>query len=261
MYYFLRFYVLFHTYVERTTTKLLRQRRFIRDHSNPMELSSVLLKENFRLSKDAFMYVLDSMKEKCPTNLSLSISPMLKLCCVLRFLAHGSYQQTVGKDFQLGIAQPTVSLIFKEMLPILKSTLCSVWIKTDITEEQKRTTKRKFFTRAGIPNVVDCVDETHVATIAPCENKHLYMNRKGFHSINAMIACDQDMVIRCVDARYGGSSHDSFVWNNSALKTYLEQTYQRGDHNSVYLGDSGYPLHEYLWTPFRHITKNSGIKF
>ncbi|XP_049310675.1 putative nuclease HARBI1 [Bactrocera dorsalis] len=202
------------------------------------------------------MYVLDSIKEKCPTNLSSSISPMLKLCCVLRFFAHGSYQQTVFNDFQLGIAQPTVSLIFKEMLPILESTLCSVWIKTDITDEQKRT-RRKFFTRAGIPNVVGCVDGTHVAIIAPCENKHLYMNRKGFYSINAMIACDQDMVIRCVDARYGGSSHDSFVWNNSALKTYLEQTYQRGDHNSVYLGDCGYPLHEYLWRPFRNALPGS----
>ncbi|XP_054089619.1 putative nuclease HARBI1 [Zeugodacus cucurbitae] len=217
-----------------------------------MELSSAFFKENFRLSKDAFMYVLDNINEKCPYQLSSSISPMLKLCCTLRFLAHGSYQQTVGNDFILGFAQPTVSLILNEMLPILETTLCSVWIKTDISEEHKQLTRRKFYTNSGIPNVVGCVDGTHVAIIAPSVNKHLYLNRKGFFSINAMIACNHDMVIRCVDARYGGSSHDSFVWNNSTLKTYLERTYQRGDHNSVYLADSGYPLHEYLWTPYRN---------
>uniref|UniRef100_A0A0A1XSF3 Putative nuclease HARBI1 n=2 Tax=Zeugodacus cucurbitae TaxID=28588 RepID=A0A0A1XSF3_ZEUCU len=175
-----------------------------------MELSSVLFKENFRLSNDAFMYVFDNIKETCPYQLSSSISPMLKLCCILRFLAHESYQQTVGNDFILGFAQPTVSLILNEKLPILETTICSLWIKTDISEQHKQLTRRKFYTNSGVPNLVGCVDGTHVAIIAPSENRHLYLNRKGFFSINAMIACDHDMVIRCVDARYG-SSHDSFV--------------------------------------------------
>ncbi|XP_039969607.1 putative nuclease HARBI1 [Bactrocera tryoni] len=70
--------------------------------------------------------------------------------------------------------------------------------------------------------------------------------------INAMIACDHDMNIRFVDARYAGSTHDSFVWNNSSLKACLEAAHQNGDQNSIYLGDSGYPLSPYLLTPFRH---------
>ncbi|XP_049302135.1 putative nuclease HARBI1 [Bactrocera dorsalis] len=83
-------------------------------------------------------------------------------------------------------------------------------------------------------------------------NKHLYLNRKGFFSINAMIAWDHDMNIRFMNARYAGSTHDSFVWNNSSLKACLEAAHQNGDQNSIYLGDSGYPLSPYLLTPFRH---------
>ncbi|XP_017477324.1 PREDICTED: putative nuclease HARBI1 [Rhagoletis zephyria] len=231
---------------------LLRQRRFIRDYSNPMELPSTVFTANFRLSKDAFMYVLDKIKDKFNCRLSSSVTPMLKLCCALRFFAHDSYQQAVGNEFQLGLAQPTVSLILKEVLPILEREICSASIITEVTEEEKQQARSKFFSRSGIPNVIGCVDGTHIAIYAPTANRHLYLNRKGFFSINAMIACDHDMNIRFVDARYAGSTHDSFVWNNSSLKTYLENMHQSGDHNSIYLGDSGYPLSPYLLTPFRH---------
>ncbi|XP_067643205.1 putative nuclease HARBI1 [Eurosta solidaginis] len=230
---------------------LLRQRRFIRDYSNPMKLPSTVFIANFRLSKDAFMYVLDKIKDSFHCRLSSSVTPMLKLCCALRFFAHGSYQQAVGNDFHLGLAQPTVSLILKEILPILQREICRAAIKTEMTEEEKQQAKSKFFIRSGIPNVIGCVDGTHIAIYAPSANRHLYLNRKGFFSINAMIvSCDHDMNIRFVDARYAGSTHDSFVWNNSSLKSHLENMHLSGD-NSIYLGDSGYPLSAYLLTPFR----------
>ncbi|XP_067623132.1 putative nuclease HARBI1 [Eurosta solidaginis] len=229
---------------------LLRQRRFIRDYSNPMELPPTVFIANFRLSKDAFMHVLDKIKDNFHCRLSSSVTPMLKLCCALRFFAHGSYQQAIGNEFQLGLAQPTVSLVLKEMLPTLERVICTAAINIEMSEEEKQEAKRKFFIKSGIPNVIGCVDGTHIGIYAPSENRHLYLNRKGFYSINAMIACDHNMTIRYVDARYAGSTHDSFVWNNSTLKTYLEDNQLSGD-NSIYLGDSGYPLSSCLLTPFR----------
>ncbi|XP_017466953.1 PREDICTED: putative nuclease HARBI1 [Rhagoletis zephyria] len=172
---------------------------------------------------------------------------MLKLCCALKFFAHGSYEQTVGKDFQLGLAQPTVSLTLKEMLPIMEAKLCNALIKTHMTEAEKQQARRKFYTQTGIPNVIGCIDGTHIGIIAPNDCKYLTSM-----CINCILACDHDMLIRFVDAPYAGSTHhDSFVWNSSSLKRYLENTYKRGAKNSAYLGDSRYPLHEYLLTLFR----------
>ncbi|XP_037808618.1 putative nuclease HARBI1 [Lucilia sericata] len=52
------------------------------------------------------------------------------------------------------------------------------------------------------------------------------------------------MAIRYVDARHAGANHDSFVFNTSDLKSYLQR-------NSWILGDAGYPLQSFLMTPFR----------
>ncbi|XP_036324868.1 putative nuclease HARBI1 isoform X1 [Rhagoletis pomonella] len=133
------------------------------------------------------MYVLDKIKDKFNNRLSSSVTPMLKLCCALRFFAHGSYRQAVGNEFQLGLAQPTVSLILKEVLPILEREICSASIITEMTVEEKQQARSKFFSGSGIPNVIGCVDGKHIAIYAPTPNRHLHLNRKGFFSINAMI--------------------------------------------------------------------------
>ncbi|KAK3863791.1 hypothetical protein Pcinc_030470 [Petrolisthes cinctipes] len=47
--------------------------------------------------------------------------------------------------------------------------------------------------------------------------------------------------------RYPGSTHDSFIWNNCALRAKFAE----GDFLDCHLlGDSGYPLERYLLTPF-----------
>lgn len=40
----------------------------------------------------------------------------------------------------------------------------------------------------------------------------------------------------CVNARYGGSSHDSFVWSLSNEKKFIEQKWTDGDRSSWLLG-------------------------
>ncbi|XP_036341810.1 putative nuclease HARBI1 [Rhagoletis pomonella] len=125
-----------------------------------------------------------------------------------------------------------------------------------MTEEEKQQIRSKFYSRSRMPNVIGCVDGTHVGIIAPHNDKHLYLNRKGFFSINAMIACDYDMNIRCVDARYAGSTHDSFVWNNSSLNAFLQSQYENGDQNSIYLGESEIFIDAVV--PSEPVSENSG---
>lgn len=44
------------------------------------------------------------------------------------------------------------------------------------------------------------------------------------------------MEILSVNARYGGSAHDSFLWNNSHINILLKGEYMNGARNSFLLG-------------------------
>lgn len=117
-----------------------------------------------------------------------SVPNILKLASALRFFAEGAYQKGVGNDFNLGIAQPTFSLIFKEIIEILETHVCSKWILFDYSEEDKKAAKIYFYEKCRLPGVIGCIDGTHIRIINPGEQtQHLFYNRKGFHSINAML--------------------------------------------------------------------------
>ena len=125
--------------------------------------------------------------EMPPIYISFGLTAKQKLCALLRFLAEGSYQHGVGKDFDIGMAQSTISISMSQTLDILQRKLCPKWIKLRMTAEEKQGSKTYFYDRAGIPGVIMCVDGTHIKLLPPAEDKHLYYNRKGVFSLNAMI--------------------------------------------------------------------------
>lgn len=50
----------------------------------------------------------------------------------------------------------------------------------------------RFYARYQFPGIIGCVDCTHVAIIGPPVNdelypEHIYINRKGYHSINVQL--------------------------------------------------------------------------
>lgn len=99
------------------------------------------------------------------------------------------------------------------------------------------------------------------------------MNRKGYHSLNVQIVCNANMEITNINARYPGSTHDSFIFLNSRVYTSLERLYEENrnewnfllgnfifvfsnfgnDKNIIIFitGDSGYPLLPFLMNVFQ----------
>lgn len=51
----------------------------------------------------------------------------------------------------------------------------------------------RFYRRHEFPGVIGCIDCTHIAIVPPSGNnnnihpEHLYINRKGYHSINTQL--------------------------------------------------------------------------
>lgn len=107
--------------------------------------------------------------------------------------------------------------------------------------------------RFHFPGIVGVIDGTHIAILKPREEEHAYINRKGFHSLNAQIVCDANLKILSLNVNFPGSSHDSFIWRNSQLRQFVHQQYFMNNFRGTWLiGDSGYPLEPFLMTPFQN---------
>ena len=60
------------------------------------------------------------------------------------------------------------------------------------------------FAMVGFPNVIGCVDCTHVKIISPAINEHEFINRKIFHSINVQLICNANLYIMNADVKWPG---------------------------------------------------------
>ncbi|XP_037934599.1 putative nuclease HARBI1 isoform X2 [Teleopsis dalmanni] len=218
------------------------KRRILRDCSNPLDLNESTV------NKDAFCML---VKVVTPHVKLSSIPSSIQLACTLRFLAEGGFQKAVGIDKQIALGRSTVGKILTNVIAILERRICPSWIKLEMSDAERSASKRHFMQKFGIPGVVGCVDGTHIRMTKPHRDHHLFYNRKGYFSINAMIICDYKMTIRAVNARRAGSSHDSLIWCVSKAHDYFCQCYESGERGSWLLGDAGYSLQPFLLTPYR----------
>ncbi|XP_067625734.1 putative nuclease HARBI1 [Eurosta solidaginis] len=230
------------------------KRKILRDRSNPLELPETAFVSYYRINKEAFRMVLNTIEGHLTR---LKVLPVLQLAATLRFLAEGSYQTSVGKDSSISVARSTVSTILDDVLNVMNQLVCPQWVKLEMDEPKQRRSRDYFYTKYKIPSIIGCIDATHIKIIKPSTDEHLFYNRKGYFSMNAMIICDADMKIRTVDARYPGSSHDSFVWNVNRARRHFLRKYESGDRTSKLLGDSGYGIEPFLLTPYRDPSYNS----
>lgn len=110
---------------------------------------------------------------------------------------------------------------------LITNHLASRYIRFPHTANELISTKAQFERQYDFPGILGVIDGTHIAiTALPKEIESAYVNRKGFHSINAQIVCNADMVITNVNARFPGSTHDSFIYRGSMIYTHLERLHQ-----------------------------------
>ena len=170
------------------------------------------------------------------------MSPELQLLTALRLFASGSFQIVDSDTFQTH--RSTVSRAIYRV----SQALCARVRRWIFSPRQNRQ-KRLFYAMAGFPNVIGCVDGSHVKLQAPAINEHEYVNRSsGRHSINVQLICDTELrILNCV-VKYPGSVHDARILREGAVWRALEQNPRPVD--GFLLSDSAYPLREWLLTPF-----------
>lgn len=155
----------------------------------------------------------------------------------LRYLAKGSFLSEVG-DLH-GISKSSASLAVGSFVDAVNSNLDNIKFPTETN-----AIKLGFYRKCRIPNVIGAIDGTLIPIQAPKQNEAAFVCRKGFHAINCQAVVDHEMRFVDLVARWPGSQHDAFIFDNCALKEYLEES-----DPGFLLGDSGYPLRRYLLTP------------
>jgi hypothetical protein len=112
-----------------------------------------------------------------------------------------------------------------------------------------------FVRKGGFPCVCGCVDGTLINTDKPTIHEEVYVNRYGDHSLNVMMICGPNHYVYAVNANCPGSVHDARVFRNTAIYRRFEQGW-RPFPGAVVLGDSAYPMRDWLMTPLHRNPNN-----
>ena len=202
-------------------------------------------RKKYRLTKGTARYLIALLQAELELPTRRGIPVDIQVLAALRYYATGSFQTVVGELNGIGLSQSSISRIVRKVsLAIVR--LRGDFIKfSEVGPEELRRMKVEFFQMSGFPNVIGAIDGTHIPICNHGgEDEDVYINRKGFRSLNVQVVCDAKGIIRNVVARWPGSCHDSRIFQESSLY----QTCERGIVG-ILLGDNGYPCFPYLLTP------------
>ena len=166
-----------------------RKRREYKERKTYIHLTPREFRERYRFSETGVNYICNEIKDiiKNDTERSHALSVKEKVLITLRYFASGSYMQAVGDT--LGRDKGTVSRAVEQVT----DALCAIkdsHIKWPDNEMQS-VSKSAFYRVAGFPNVIACVDVTHIRLLKPgADRERPFINRKRYPSINVMGVVD-----------------------------------------------------------------------
>ena len=82
-------------------------------------------------------------------------------------------------------------------------------IKFPSTIEEIKSVTQKFELKFDIPQVIGCVDRTHIPIVQPPENLHNYFSYRMKFSLKCQAICDENDYFTDVELRWPGSVHDA----------------------------------------------------
>lgn len=103
----------------------------------------------------------------------------------IQFYAQGSYQRSVGNQFQFNVSQTTTSRCLHLVTDVINQHLLRRWIKFPMTEVDRQRAREKFAIAAQpFEGAIGAIDCTFVNILGPYEHEEAFINHHGNHSLN-----------------------------------------------------------------------------
>ena len=230
-------------------------------------------KLNLRLSKENFMELVDKLRPQlAPKPRSFrpdTNTAEKKLAMTLHYLKDQGSLRVTANAF--GVSPSTLSVTIHKVCRVINNVLASELSKFPTTEEELKATATAFENKFGFPQVIGCIDGTHVPIKQPLENPHDYFCYKMKYSLNVQAICNERGLFTDVDVSWPGSVHDARVFANSNINKkfqekrlpslYRELVPRNIPVPPVLLGDPAYPLLPNLMKEYSHCSRNEEVMF
>ena len=185
--------------------RLFRRERVFRDQTYPLDAyNDDQLLERYRFRRDDILWLTDEFGEalEFAQLRKGELAPAMQIMAALRVFASAGFQIDVGDTF--GNSKATVCRTVHRVANVLAGAF-QRYLKFERRADAE-VTKAKFYAMAGFPNVIGCIDCTHIRISGPHHNEYEYINRKGAHSINVQLVCNADLSIMNAEVKWPGES-------------------------------------------------------
>ena len=186
--------------------RAMRRERVFRDRLNPLErYDDHDFLYRYRLPKVVVLEIVDNIGAHLErtTRRSGAVPAVLQVCVTLQFLDCANFQRSAG-DIH-GISKATVSRSIRRVISAIAAK-AKDYIKFSERPVDVHRVKRGYDEYAGFPNVIGSIDGTQIAIKAPSEEEWLFVNRKGYHSINVQVfftpLCLQHLFFNSMELNY-----------------------------------------------------------
>lgn len=204
-------------------------------------------KMHFRLTRETFEATCLRLSRHDAFNRQKGPAPNVEKELLMYLWYIGNLECFRSMADRFGTSKGSYHASIKRMSSILVSVMPEV-VKWPSNQQECNATSDQFSEKSQLQNVIGAIDGCHIQIKAPKHQPHAYFNRKKFYSIVLLGCCNSKMEFNYVWTGNPGSTHDATVLRSSDL---FQNSDVKIPADFYLLGDSAFPILDWLITPFR----------
>ena len=205
-------------------------------------------KSHFRLTRETFHRTCMRLSRTEEYNKPKGPAPDVEKDLLMFLWYIGNLECFRSMADRFGTSKGSYHAVIKRMPSALAGVMPEI-VRLLNTQAEFIETSRQFSEKSQLQNVIGAIDGCHIPIKAPTRQPHAYFNRKHFYSIVLLGCCNAKMEFNYVWTGNPGSTHDATVLSSDLFQNSPDKILP----GYYLLGDSAFPILEWLITPFRNL--------